>query len=158
MTPGGFCVPGGSTCPLFASEGSDHPLPLIPDGTTTFKHLSRLDTNPDDSPPSAPDLCLLQPASSATGRMASLCPRKDLHLLDSDNWFHRGSHPRIPTVTDLTRHETRMLAGVGGAPEQSGPRSRSLVRRSPEITPRPQPRRLSRVAATKRDHRRLLVL
>jgi len=91
----------------FAGGGSGNPPQLIPYGTTTLEQLSRLNTDPVDSHPPASDLRLLRPTGSATGLVASLCPRKDSHLLDDINWFHRGSQPRIPTVTDLTRHDIR---------------------------------------------------
>ena len=91
-----------------------HPEVVIPCGTTTFKQLSRLDTDPADLLHPVSDVCLLPPAGFTTGLVASLCPWKDLHLLDNLNWFHRGSHPQIPTVTSLTRHDRPMLGLVWG--------------------------------------------
>jgi hypothetical protein len=85
-------------------EQASHPRLILQDHH--FKPLSRLNTDPADLLPSASDLCFLRPTSSATGLVASLCPREDFHLLDDINWFHRGSQPRIPTATDLTRHDS----------------------------------------------------
>ena len=85
---------------------------VIPCGTTTCKQLSRLDTDPADLLHPASDVCLLPPAGFATGLVASRCPWEDLHLLDNFNRFHRGCHPRIPTVTSLTRHDMPWL-GAG---------------------------------------------
>ncbi len=82
---------------------------VIPCGTTTFTQLSRLNTDPADVLHPAPDVRLLPPAGVATGLVARRCPREDFHLLDNFNRFHRGSHPRIPTVTSLTRHDSALL-------------------------------------------------
>jgi hypothetical protein len=99
----------------FAMESSRHSIPsLIPYGTTTLEQLSRLNTDPVDLHPPASDLCFLGPTGSATGLVASLCPRKDSHLLDNINWFHRGCQPRIPTVTNLTRHDNRLFDATVG--------------------------------------------
>src|SRR5207249_3124110 len=84
---------------------------VIPCGTTTFKQLSRLDTDPADLLHPVSDVCLLPPAGFTTGLVASHCPWEDLHLLDNFNRFHRGRHPQIPAVTGLTRHDTP-LSGV----------------------------------------------
>ena len=119
--PGGLCpVSPITTGQILRSSGvrlSAVPTPrirppgaVIPCGTTTFKQLSRLDTDPADLLHPASDVCLLAPAGFATGLVASLCPWKDLHLLDNLNRFHRGSHPRIPSVTSLARHDTPLLA------------------------------------------------
>ena len=118
--PGGLCpVSPITTGQILRSSGvrlSAVPTPrirppgaVIPCGTTTFKQLSRLDTDPADLLHPASDVCLLAPAGFATGLVASLCPWKDLHLLDNLNRFHRGSHPRIPSVTSLARHDTPWL-------------------------------------------------
>jgi len=118
--PGGLCpVLPLATGQILRSSGvklSAVPTPrirppgvVIPCGTTTFKQLSRLDTDPADLLHPASDVRLLPPAGFATGLVASRCPWKDFHLLDNLNRFHRGSHPRIPTVTSLTRHDTRLL-------------------------------------------------
>jgi hypothetical protein len=115
--PGGLCpVLPLATGQILRSSGvklSAVPTPrirppgvVIPCGTTTFKQLSRLDTDPADLLHPASDVRLLPPAGFATGLVASRCPWKDFHLLDNLNRFHRGSHPRIPTVTSLTRHDT----------------------------------------------------
>ena len=85
------------------------PAAAIPGGTTTVKQLSRLDTAPAGLLHPASDVCLLAPAGFAPGLVASLCPWKDLHLLENLNRFHRGSHPRIPSVTRLARHDTPLL-------------------------------------------------
>ena len=58
---------------------------VIPCGTTTCKQLSRLDTDPAALLHPASDVCLRPPAGFATGLVASLCPREDLHLLDNFN-------------------------------------------------------------------------
>jgi len=134
--PGGLCpVSPITTGQILRSSGvrlSAVPTPrirppgaVIPCGTTTFKHLSRLDTDPADLLHPASDVCLLAPAGFATGLVASLCPWKDLHLLDNLNRFHRGSHPRIPSVTSLARHDTPWL-GARPAPDRrcSAPPSR----------------------------------
>ena len=118
--PGGLCpVLPLATGQILRSSGvklSAVPTPrirppgvVIPCGTTTFKQLSRLDTDPADLLHPASDVRLLPPAGFATGLVASRCPWKDFHLLDNLNRFHRGSHPRIPTVTSLTRHDTPSL-------------------------------------------------
>jgi hypothetical protein len=114
--PGGLCpVLPIATGPILRSSGvrlSAVPTPrirppgaVIPCGTTTFKQLSRLDTDPADLLHPASDVCLLAPAGFATGLVASRCPWKDFHLLDNLNRFHRGRHPRLPTVTGLTRRD-----------------------------------------------------
>ena len=90
---------------------------VIPCGTTPCKQLSRRDTDPADFLHPASDVCLLAPAGCATGRVARLCPWKDFHLLENLNQFHRGSHPRLPTVTGLPRHDTPWF-GVRGLPHQ----------------------------------------
>ena len=82
---------------------------VIPRGTTTCKQLSRLHTDPADLLHPAPDVCFLSPAGFATGLVARRCPRKDLHLLDNINRFHRGCQPRIPTVTSFTRHDSALF-------------------------------------------------
>ena len=89
---------------------------IIPCGTPTCKQLSRRDTDPADLLHPASDVCLLAPAGFVTGLVARLCPWKDFHLLDNFNRFHRGSHPRIPTVTSLTRHDTRLLGASAAVP------------------------------------------
>jgi hypothetical protein len=125
--PGGRCpVSPRATGQIRRSRGvtlSAVPTPrlrppgvVIPCGTTTFTQLSRLDTDPADLLPPASDVCRLAPAGFATGLVASLCPWKDLHLLDNLNRFHRGSHPRIPSVTSLTRHDTPWLGASAAAP------------------------------------------
>ena len=124
--PGGLCpVLPLATGQILRSSGvklSAVPTPrirppgvVIPCGTTTFKQLSRLDTDPADLLHPASDVRLLPPAGFATGLVASRCPWKDFHLLDNLNRFHRGRHPRIPTVTSLTRHDTPWLGVVKGA-------------------------------------------
>ncbi len=82
---------------------------VIPFGTTTFTQLSRRHTDPADVLHPASDVRFLPPAGVATGLVARRCPWKDFHLLDNFNRFHRGSHPRIPTVTRLTRHDSALL-------------------------------------------------
>lgn len=69
----------------FALDRNRRPLLGLSFRTTTFKQLSRLNTDPADLLSSASDLCLLRPTSSATGLVANLCPREDLHLLDDNN-------------------------------------------------------------------------
>jgi hypothetical protein len=131
--PGGLCpVLPLATGQILRSSGvklSAVPTPrirppgvVIPCGTTTFKQLSRLDTDPADLLHPASDVRLLPPAGFATGLVASRCPWKDFHLLDNLNRFHRGSHPRIPTVTSLTRHDTPMLGpyAADAAVQRSG--------------------------------------
>ena len=118
--PGGLCpVSPITTGQILRSSGvrlSAVPTPrirppgaVIPCGTTTFKQLSRLDTDPADLLHPASDVCRLPPAGFATGLVASRCPGEDLHLLDSINRFHRGCQPRIPTVTSLARHDSAKL-------------------------------------------------
>ena len=85
---------------------------VIPCGTTTCKQLSRLHTDPADLLHPVSDVCLRPPAGFATGLVASLCPWEDLHLLDNINRFHRGRHPRLPTVPGLTRRDRRLLDGT----------------------------------------------
>ena len=107
-----YGVPAACNCPQFPHPRSRHPEGVIPCGTTTFKQLSRLDTDPAVLLHPVSDVCLLPPAGFTTGLVASLCPWKDFHLLDNLNWFHRGSHPQIPTVTSLARHDTPWFGGV----------------------------------------------
>jgi len=94
--PGGLCpVSPIATGQILRSSGvrlSAVPTPrirppgvVIPCGTTTFKQLSRLDTDPADLLHPASDVCLLAPAGFATGPVAGLCPWKDFHLLDNCN-------------------------------------------------------------------------
>ena len=94
--PGGLCpVSPRATGQILRSSGvrlSAVPTPrlrppgvVIPCGTTTFKHLSRLNTDPADVLHPASDVCLLAPAGFATGPVASLCPWKEVHLLDNCN-------------------------------------------------------------------------
>ena len=102
--PGGlYPVSPRATEPILRSNGvrlSAVPTPrlrppgmVIPCGTTTFKQLSRLDTDPADLLHPVSDVCLLAPACFTTGLVASRCPWKDFHLLDTFNRFHQGSHP-----------------------------------------------------------------
>src|SRR5262249_38890382 len=105
------------------------PGAVIPCGTTTFKQLSRLDTDPADFLHPASDVCLLAPAGFATGLVASLCPWKDLHLLDNLNRFHRGSPPPIPSVTSLARHDTPVLGAGEGSDTVSPARSTPMLHR-----------------------------
>ena len=93
---------------------------VIPCGTTTCKQLSRLDTDPAALLHPASDVCLRPPAGFATGLVASRCPGEDLHLLDSINRFHRGCHPRIPTVTSLARHDSALLGPYTAAQPSNG--------------------------------------
>src|SRR5439155_12344725 len=95
---------------------------VIPCGTTTFKQLSRLDTDPADLLHPASDVCRLPPVGFATGLVASRCPWKGFHLLDNLNRFHRGRHPRLPTVTGLTRRDTPWF----GAGQGEGLRTRGF--------------------------------
>src|SRR4029434_3567763 len=106
-------------CPRFPHPRLRCPAVVIPCGTTTFKQLSRLDTDPADLLHPASDVCRLPPAGFATGLVASRCPGEDLHLLDSINRFHRGCQPRIPTVTCLGRHDSAMF-GPTSDPPSSG--------------------------------------
>src|SRR5256885_11472082 len=100
-----YCVPAHGDCPRFPHPRLTCPGVVIPCGTTTFKQLSRLDTDPAVLLHPVSDVCLLPPAGFTTGLVARLCPWEDFHLLDNLNWFHRGRHPQIPTVTSLTRHD-----------------------------------------------------
>ena len=124
--PGGLCpVSPIATGQILRSSGmrlSAVPTPrlrppggVIPCGSTTCKQLSRLDTDPADLLHPASDGRLLPPAGVATGLVASHCPWEDLHLLDNFNRFHRGSHPRIPAVTSLTRHDTPLFRAQDSA-------------------------------------------
>lgn len=128
--PGGLCpVLPLATGPIRRSSGvqrSAVPTPrirppgvVLPCGTTTCQQLSRLDTAPADVLHPASDVRLLPPAGCATGLVASRCPWKDFHLLDTLNRFHRGSRPRIPTVTSLTRHDTPLLGSDAASMAQA---------------------------------------
>ena len=94
--PGGLCpVSPLATGQILRSSGMRlsafphprirHPGVGIPCGSTTFKQLSRLDTDPADLFHPASDVRLLPPAGFATGLVARLCPWKDFHLLDTFN-------------------------------------------------------------------------
>jgi len=129
--PGGLCpVSPRATGQIRRSSGvklSAVPTPrirppgvVIPCGTTTFKQLSRLDTDPADLLHPASDVRLLPPAGFATGLVARRCPWKDFHLLDNLNRLHRGRHPRLPIVTGLTRRDTPMLGPYGAETAAQG--------------------------------------
>ena len=69
----------------FALERNRLPHRGLSFRATTFKQLSRLNTNPADLLPPASDLCFLGPTGSATGLVANLYPREDFHLLDDND-------------------------------------------------------------------------